>query len=504
MPADPLIGTTLAGRYRLEAEVGRGGMSTVYRAFDTVLERLVAIKVLHTEYSRDPSFLERFRREARAGAQLSHPNVVTVIDAGEDDGHPYIVFDYVDGENLKQRLRRVSPLPIAEAIAFAIEMGQALSAAHAAGLIHRDVKPQNVLVDAESRARVTDFGIARLLGTEGLTQTGRVLGTTDYVSPEQALGREVTGQADVYSLGVVLFEMLTGSPPFAGDTHVSVAMKHVRDTLPDVQRLRPEVSAALAAIVDRATAKHVDDRYASANEMIDDLEEVLAFELARSGEDDAEEVTTVLRSLPDAALRRRLPLASRRRRRVWLALGAIVAIALVVAVIVASKTSDRGGRDGAESPAVSALPLPSKAAADYDPSPGDDLEHTSKLQTVVDGNPQTFWDTEVYKLQDFGNKRGVGLLIKAGRPVSATAISIRSPERLSGFQAEIYGANPPLPASIDDPGWSQLARSQTITGKQRIPLDNRGRRFSYYLIWITRLAGDGPYQAGISEIKLLG
>ena len=223
-----VIGTLIGDRFRLEEIVGSGGMSSVYRAFDPTLERNVAIKLMHRDISSDPDQLERFRREARAVAQMNHPHVVTVIDAGEDDGAPYIVFEYVEGETLKERIRRLGRLPVSEAVAYAIEIGRALECAHLHKLVHRDVKPQNVLIDRDGRAKVTDFGIARSMEAQGLTATGRVLGTTDYVSPEQALGHEVAEQSDIYSLGIVLYEMLTGEVPFRADTQVAVAMKHVK------------------------------------------------------------------------------------------------------------------------------------------------------------------------------------------------------------------------------------------------------------------------------------
>src|ERR1700761_718895 len=259
-----LLGTTLSGRYRLEARIGAGGMSTVYRAMDVTLEREVAIKLMNREVASDSDQLERFRREARAVAQLSHPHIVGVIDAGEDDGRPYIVLEYVEGETLKDRIRRLGRLPITEAVAYAIEIARALGAAHAQHIVHRDVKPQNVLIDHEGSAKVTDFGIARTLEEDGLTADGRVLGTTDYVSPQQAVGHPVTGQSDLYSLGVVLYEMLTGEVPFTGESQVAVAMKHVREAMPDVQLLRPRVSAATATILDRATAHDLDRRYPDA------------------------------------------------------------------------------------------------------------------------------------------------------------------------------------------------------------------------------------------------
>src|SRR5689334_6121295 len=256
-----LVGTQLGGRYRLDAQVGAGGMSTVYRAFDATLERRVAIKLMHREIAAETDQLERFRREARAVAQLNHPHIVGVIDAGEEDGRPYIVFEYVEGETLKNRIRRMGRLPIDEAIAYAIEIARALGAAHTRGIVHRDVKPQNVLVDEEGSAKVTDFGIARSMDDSGLTAEGRVLGTTDYVSPEQALGHDVNGQSDIYSLGIVLYEMLTGDVPFHGENQISVAMKHVREDRPDIQVRRPEVSATLAAVLDRMTDKDRAHRY---------------------------------------------------------------------------------------------------------------------------------------------------------------------------------------------------------------------------------------------------
>src|SRR5688500_2222402 len=200
-----LVGMELSGRYRLDAQVGAGGMSTVYLAFDQTLERRVAIKLMHREFASDSDQLERFRREARAVAQLSHPHIVGAIDAGADEGRPYIVCEYAEGETLKERIRRMGRLPVDEAIAYAIEIARALGSAHSRHIVHRDVKPQNVLIDAEGSAKVTDFGIARTLDQDGLTADGRVLGTTDYVSPEQALGHDVNSQSDIYSLGIVLF-----------------------------------------------------------------------------------------------------------------------------------------------------------------------------------------------------------------------------------------------------------------------------------------------------------
>ena len=345
-----ILGTTLSGRYRLEARIGAGGMSTVYRALDETLQRPVAIKLMNREVASDSDQLERFRREARAVAQLTHPHIVGVIDAGEDLDptypRPYIVFEYVEGETLKERIRRMGRLPINEAVAYAIEIARALGAAHARHIVHRDVKPQNVLIDEEGSAKVTDFGIARTLDEEGLTADGRVLGTTDYVSPEQALGQRVTGQSDLYSLGVVLYEMLTGEVPFKGDNQVAVAMKHVREQLPDVQAKRPEVSAALAAVVDNATAKDPKDRYANDAELIADLEDALAIETARAGSATGE-VTSVLRTLPSSA-QRRVPF--RLRHRLIALLSVLLVAAAVVAVVVWLGTRTHHGTGKLQTP----------------------------------------------------------------------------------------------------------------------------------------------------------
>src|ERR1700690_3764580 len=302
--------TIVGGRYRLERQIGAGATARVWLAFDSVLERNVAIKMLTAPIGGEVEHIERFRREARAVAKLQHPHIVAVLDSGEHDGMAFIVLEYVEGETLKEGIQRVGRLTITEGVAFAIEVARALDAAHARGIVHRDVKPQNILLDPEAGAKITDFGIARSGNESGLTGGGRVLGTTEYVSPEQALGHDVTGQSDLYSLGVVLYESLSGTVPFSAPSHVAVATMHVRDEMPDLQQRRPQVSAALAAVVDRATAKHLARRYPGARELIADLEEVLAIEAVRPGSPPGREATVVLRSLPPGSARR-LPIRVR-------------------------------------------------------------------------------------------------------------------------------------------------------------------------------------------------
>ena len=490
-----VIGTLISERYRLDEKIGSGGMSSVYRAFDPTLERWVAIKLMHRDISNDPDQLERFRREARAVAQLNHPHVVTVIDAGEDDGAPYIVFECVTGETLKERIRRQGRLPVSEAVAYAIEIGRALEAAHGRMLVHRDVKPQNVLIDSDGRAKVTDFGIARSLETQGLTAPGRVLGTTDYVSPEQALGHEVTGQSDIYSLGVVLYEMLTGEVPFRADTQVAVAMKHVREPLPDVQRRRPEISAALAAVVERATAKETQNRYATVEEMVHDLEEVLAIEAARTGQTTGE-ATTVLRTLSgDTA-----DFAPVRLRRPKLALfGTILVLALVglTAFFLATRTEKGAGRPVVKKPPeLTEVRLAGNAAHDYDPE-GDNSESPEAARHSIDGNRGTNWDTETYQGGLEGSdKSGVGLYVDAGSLISGRALSLST--ATPGFRAAVYGSET-VPPGIRS--WTRLSPTQTVEQDHTFRLRPRGRKYRYYLLWLTRLPDDG--KAEIQELSLL-
>jgi len=499
------VGTLLSGRYRLDAQIGAGGMSMVFRAFDTVLERQVAIKLMHSDIAADADQLERFRREARAVAQLNHPHVVGVIDAGEDgQGGAFIVLEYVEGETLKDRIRRhgagVGGMPISEAIAYAIEIARALGAAHAQGIVHRDVKPQNVLIDEEGSAKVTDFGIARTLDQEGLTAVGRVLGTTDYVSPEQALGHAVTGQSDLYSLGIVIFEMLTGEVPFGGENQVVVAMKHVREALPDVQVRRPEVSSALAAIVDRATAKELEARYADDAELCGDLEDVLAIEIARSGQVTGE-ATAVLRTLPP---RKQNRVPQRIRHPARLAIGALGLVVATVALAVALRgQAERGTgtpkpRPGSVAPTGSeGVSLKQSGARDFDPMGDDGEEHPEEAKRVVDRDPASAWTTESYQPGAFEDKGGVGVYVDASPSAAAVRIDVDSPT--PGWRGQIYAtkAGSP-PAKLED--WVPLTEISEARRANELELD--GTEYRYFLVWVEQLP-PGERSVEISEISLL-
>src|ERR1700722_7170828 len=259
-------------RYELSHLIARGGMAEVYRAHDRLLDRPVALKVLFPELSVDRSFVERFRREAQAAANLSHPNIVPVFDWGEDTGTYFIVMEFIDARPLSSILKTAGPLSAERTADVGAHVAAALGYAHKHGVIHRDVKPGNVLITDEGQVKVTDFGIARAINTEeSLTQTGAVMGTATYFSPEQAEGIGVDSRSDIYSLGVVLFEMATGRPPFLGDTPVSVASKHVRDIAPTPREILETVPVPIEAVTMKAMAKLPDARYQGAEDFRADL-----------------------------------------------------------------------------------------------------------------------------------------------------------------------------------------------------------------------------------------
>ena len=323
-----MVGQILSGRYRLEERVGHGGMAEVYRATDLLLERAVAVKILHPQFASDEEFVQRFRREAQAAASLSHPNVVNIFDVGEDAGTYYIVMEYVRGRTLRALLQERGPLPVHEALDVAAQVAGALAAAHSQGLVHRDVKPANILISTSGQVKVTDFGIARAASESSLTQTGTVLGSVGYVSPEQARGEEVTGLSDLYSLGATLYEMLTGQAPFRGESTAAVILKHLQSEPTRPRRLRAEVPEDVEALVLRLLSKEARRRARSTLALKEELEE-----LARRY--DHEEATRRFQRVSDpvgeAGEEAGEDVAARRRRRVptwmWVA-GVVLAVAL--------------------------------------------------------------------------------------------------------------------------------------------------------------------------------
>lgn len=278
-----MIGRRIGGRYQILSRLGEGGMALVYKAKDLILDRLVSVKILRSDLASDEEFVKRFHREAESVASLSHPNIVAIYDIGEEDDLYYIVMEYVHGMSLKEFIKDYSPLAISEAVPIMKQIDAAIAHAHAHGIIHRDIKPHNILIDESEHVKVTDFGIAMAVSSATITFTHSIMGSAHYLSPEQAKGGKATVKSDIYSLGIVMFELLTGRVPFPGTSPVSVALKQLKEPMPFPRDFRPEIPQSLENIIIRALAKNPGDRYANVAEMYADLNTALSPE--RNGEE---------------------------------------------------------------------------------------------------------------------------------------------------------------------------------------------------------------------------
>jgi serine/threonine-protein kinase len=327
-------------RYRVTERIGTGGMADVYKAVDETLGRTVAVKVMHTRYADDPEFVQRFRHEASAAANLSHPSIVNIYDYGVEDGTYYIVMELVRGTDLKAVVKEQGALDPVKVAEYGVQVCSALSVAHGYGIIHRDIKPQNIVLTPGGTIKVMDFGIARAVDSDS-TQTGSVLGTAQYVSPEQAQGRKLGPESDLYSLGVVLYELATGKLPFDGDTPVSVALKHVNDEAPAPRTINPRIPPALEAVIIKAMQKDPTRRYRSADEMRDDLQRVVAGRAvsAQPRVDDTTVMPVVERSASEPQITRQQP---RRETNPWIWVG-VAALVLLLGVGVAWVSGLIGG-----------------------------------------------------------------------------------------------------------------------------------------------------------------
>ncbi|MFN2608321.1 MAG: protein kinase, partial [Acidimicrobiales bacterium] len=493
----------LGGRYRLMRSIASGGMAEVWEAQDDILGRRVAVKVLHAHLAADESFLARFRREAIAAARLAHPNVVATYDTGVDDGVAWIVMELVDGRTLRQVLSELGALPPGRAVHLATQVADALDYAHRAGVIHRDVKPANILLTDDDRVKVADFGIAKAaieaaeedagadLGATDLTQSGAIVGTAKYLSPEQVNGNPVDGRSDVYALGVVLYEMLCGRAPFTGDTDVAVAVQHATATPRSPRQLRAGIPRGLEAVVMRAMAKDPAARYPTAGELHTallsvDLRPDDAVPLARRDDTPSGGVAQTFAQ----------------SERSWLLpVVAIVVLAVTLGIVgVLFARSDTGQRllhNPSASGGSKAAPVKVVSATAFDPPPGDGQEHSELVGNLIDGDPATAWNTEQYGSRQFGGiKPGVGFVLTLDGPHKLSSLDVTSSSH--GWGASVYVAD--SAASTAPPGdWGTAVASKTgIDGNTSFDL--QGHQGSVVLVWITDL-GDAT-SVSIAEVAV--
>jgi eukaryotic-like serine/threonine-protein kinase len=546
-------GYVLAGRYALARLIARGGMADVWEAKDTLLERQVAVKILHPHLAADAAFVARFRTEAVAAARLHHRSIVAIFDTCSDSGIEAIVMELARGHTLREELDRHGALDPLVVVNIGVDVADALQSAHAAGLIHRDVKPGNILLCDDQRVMVTDFGIAKVRDNSDRTQTGTMLGSVKYVSPEQVEGKPVDPRSDVYSLGVVLYEALTGHPPFVADTPAATALARLHATPPHPNQLRPEAPRALSDLIVKAMSRDPAGRFASAAEIRTALlgtrliPAVPSMDKTQVGlrpgtvsPDDRRagarpphvSVSPPARTQPNGGATRSTgqpptapppPKPARTGPR-----GALVAAillllaALVVALILVTRNDDpqristgddaptatngatpdataTGSEPGSpgENPAgepsgaTPGTPVPLQPTRSFDPA-GDGNENERDVRNVVDGDPKTVWYTEYYGDRRFGTgggKQGVGVIVQAGNVTTFNRVQVTSPSQ--DWAASVYVADNAGGALAD---WGEPAAELSgIKGNATFNLG--GAKGQYLLLWITELA-TGPSGPG--------
>jgi serine/threonine protein kinase len=508
----PTPGRVLAGRYRLESPIARGGMASVWLARDELLGRRVAVKVLHTDLAGDEKLRGRFRQEAIAAAGLSHPNIVATYDTGEDDHDlAFIVMELVEGESLRQLLDRKGALDVTPSVNIARQVSAALEVAHRNGIVHRDVKPANVLVPREGPVKVTDFGIAKATGGGDFTRTGMVVGTARYLSPEQVQGQPTDARTDVYALGLVLYEMLAGQPAYQGDSEMATALARLTGPPKPISSIRPGVPAGLASVLDHALQPDPAHRIPSAAAFGELLERGPNAPpmppRPRPAPASAPAAKTTAR--PQAAQPTRTqsrPVTPaprpRRRRGGWLrVLVFLIFLALlgVAAGLVTARLLDHnnGGGGGGSRASGGASPQIS-TMSDFDPFGTENPPHENPeaVRFAYDNLPNTAWQSESYSTRNFGNaKPGVGLIATLSERSSISAVEI---DANAGYDVQIYVSDESADALA---GWgSPLETKSNLSDHARIELSPSatGR---YVLVWFTNLPESK--RLDVSEIRVV-